>query len=212
MANIDRADWHYGAENYPPGLPPENGGTHIGIYLSWIIHRDLGSAQLRKYAGEALKAVKERSMTGRQLLFSELDEKFFPGLLTKLGKDFTRDYYDNDAYMEDYVEVLCNELPSVYHVEDSWENYDKIAAVIDRRYAGWQNGEPPPASPHHLALKQAEDRCIEAIVEAARKLPSDPAGAVAVLRIYLSSDPPPPQRALATRELDIIATKYGVSG
>lgn len=35
MANIDRADWHYDGQ-YPKGLPPENGGTHIGMFLVWV--------------------------------------------------------------------------------------------------------------------------------------------------------------------------------
>jgi hypothetical protein len=208
MGNIDRADWHYGGQGYPAELPPENGGTHIGMYLAWIIHRDLGSATLRKHARDALPRLKQRRITGRELLFSELDEKFFAGLLTKVGKDFTRDYYD--AYIGDYAAALADELPTVYHVEDSWENYDRIAPVIDNRYARWQQGEIPPPSPHQAALKEAEDQCYEAILAAARKLPSDPAGAVAILEAYLSTDPHPTHGALATRELEIIRTKYAV--
>jgi hypothetical protein len=33
--SYDRADWHYGG-NYPKGLPPENGGTHIGMASSRV--------------------------------------------------------------------------------------------------------------------------------------------------------------------------------
>ena len=32
----DRADWHYGGD-FPEGLPDENGGTHIGMFLAWVI-------------------------------------------------------------------------------------------------------------------------------------------------------------------------------
>ena len=46
-SSIDQADWHY-AGDFPRELPPEAGGTHIGMYLAWIIQRDLGSATLRK--------------------------------------------------------------------------------------------------------------------------------------------------------------------
>jgi hypothetical protein len=37
---IDRADWHYGGD-FPAELPDENGGTHIGMYLAWIINNHL---------------------------------------------------------------------------------------------------------------------------------------------------------------------------
>ena len=39
MASIDRADWHYGGD-YPKELPIENGGTHIGMFINWIIDND----------------------------------------------------------------------------------------------------------------------------------------------------------------------------
>src|SRR5437588_11537765 len=124
MENIDRADWHYGG-SYPVDLPPENGGTHIGMYLAWVIERDLASSRLLKEAGPSLERLRDRAITGRQLLLSELDETFFDGLLTKTGKEFTRDYYETHAYFADYGEVLAEGLPSTYYVEDSWANYDK---------------------------------------------------------------------------------------
>ena len=122
MGNIDRADWHYGG-NYPPGLPPENGGTHIGIYLAWIIHRRLGSRSLERLAGDQYRRVLERQITGRDLLFSELDEKFFSRLLNKEGRAFTHDYYESQEYFNDYDRTLGAELETLYHVRDTWENY-----------------------------------------------------------------------------------------
>lgn len=137
MTNIDRADWHYGG-TYPKDLPPENGGTHIGIYLAWIIRRDLGSKQLKEYAGEKLDALRRREITGRDLLFSELDEKFFPTLLTKEGRSFTHDYYESQQYLNDYDRILGGDLETLYHVADSWANYDKIEGVLDERLAAWR--------------------------------------------------------------------------
>jgi hypothetical protein len=145
MGNIDRADWHYGG-NFPAGLPPENGGTHIGMYLAWVVERGLASARLGREAGPSLQLLRERKITGRHLLLSELDEKFFDGLLTETGRDFTRDYYETDVYFADYDAILATDLPSTYHVEDSWENFDKIAAVIDERFSQWQQGVRPVQS------------------------------------------------------------------
>jgi hypothetical protein len=138
MANIDRADWHYGG-NYPKGLPPENAGTHIGIYLAWIIHRQLGSKQLVKLGAETYQKVLRREATGRDLLLAELDEKFFPELLNSEGGAFTSAYYETNDFLNDYDLVLGGELESLYHVQDTWENYDKMAERLDERLATWRS-------------------------------------------------------------------------
>lgn len=208
MGNIDRANWHYGGGDlYPKELPPENGGTHIGMYLAWIVQRGLASALLQKYARDSLPLLRKRKITGRQLLFDELDEKFFDGLLIRIGKDFTKVYYDSDCYIEDYASVLGDDLPTIYHVEDSWENYDKLQPVIDGRFARWKQGEVPPPSEHQAAMKQAEDQYVEAILEAGRKMSADLPGAIAALERYLASEPLPPYRAGALRELEILRGK-----
>ena len=207
-SSIDRADWHYSAENYPPELPPENGGTHIGIYLAWIAQHGLGSAMLQKYARDSLPLLRERKITGRQLLFSELDEKLFYPLLTKVGKDFTRAYYDETScYIADYEAILGGNLPTLYHVEDSWENYDKLAPVIDRRFTRWEQGEQPPVNPELAAFKRAEEEYYEVILEAGRKLGSDPEGAVATLEKYLAGQPLEAFRTQALKELEAVRGK-----
>jgi hypothetical protein len=47
------------------------------------------------------------------------------------------------AYFADYKKVLVAGLASFWHVADTWKNYEKIAAVITRRYEDWKS--PPPA-------------------------------------------------------------------
>ena len=138
MGNIDRADWHYGGQ-FPAGLPPENGGTHIGMYLAWVINTGLGSEELRGYVGDRAAALARREITGRDLLFAELDEKFFDSLLTEEGKAFTKAYYESDEYIQDYAELLAADLESPYEVADSWENYDRLAPRLDERLRAWRS-------------------------------------------------------------------------
>jgi hypothetical protein len=145
MANIDRADWHYGG-NYPPELPPENAGTHIGMYLAWIILRGLGSKELVLHAADTYNWVRSREVTGRDLLFTKLDEKFFDELLSPEGEAFTHSYYETNGYANDYDRVLGADLPTLYHVRDTWENFDKLAPVLDERLAAWRAIGDAPAN------------------------------------------------------------------
>ena len=137
MANIDRADWHYGG-NYPSELPPENGGTHIGMYIAWIMLRNLASKELIQLADDTYTWVLNREVTGRTLLLTKLDEKFFDQLLTPEGREFTRSYYETNGYANDYDRVLGGDLPTLYHVADTWENFDKLAPILDERLAAWR--------------------------------------------------------------------------
>jgi len=137
MANIDRADWHYGG-NYPSELPPENGGTHIGMYIAWIMLRNLASKELIQLADDTYTWVLNREVTGRTLLLTKLDEKFFDTLLTPEGREFTSSYYETNGYANDYDRVLGGDLPTLYHVADTWENFDKLAPILDERLAAWR--------------------------------------------------------------------------
>ena len=137
----DRDSWHYNGD-YPEDLPPENGGTHIGMFLAWcILHGLIGKVHQRQSKCE-LDAVASRLMTGRQFLASCCNGRFWDCDLNDEGNAFAREYYGGDGksgeYFEDYFDTLGADLPSSYHVEDTWENYDLIAEVIDLAYADWR--------------------------------------------------------------------------
>jgi hypothetical protein len=51
---------------------------------------------------------------------------------------FTYYYYGGGIYRSDYEELLVKNLPSIYHVDDTWENYEKISARITSRFKDWK--------------------------------------------------------------------------
>jgi hypothetical protein len=136
----DRADWHYGG-NFPKDLPSEAGGTHIGIFVAWAITRGMEGDLHRAESVESLSAVRERRMTGREFLEKECDEKFTAEDLNEEGNAFTASYYEKEGpggYLADYEEALGEGLPTLYHVQDTWENFEKVAVVLDQRYYEWK--------------------------------------------------------------------------
>jgi len=138
----DRDEWHSGGD-YPADLPPENGGTHIGMFLAWAILHGLEGDFHRAESQADLDAVRSRQLTGRDFLFRACDGKFWDEDLSDEGNAFARWYYAPGGggygpYLEDYQQVLAAGLPTEYHVENSWENFDKLAPVIDRRFREWQ--------------------------------------------------------------------------
>ena len=135
---IDRIDWHADSA-IEEGLGWDNAGTHIGIYLAWIVQNNLvGEIHLEESA-EELQLLKDRKITGRDYLIELCDEKFWEEDLNAEGLAFTQYYYEGDAiYFGDYEEVLAQHAAGIYHVKNTWENYDVMAKTIDERYQAWK--------------------------------------------------------------------------
>ena len=148
---IDRADWHSGGD-FPADLPPDAGGTHIGMFLAWAVLNGLQGEFHDEESPEELGAVRARRMTGAEFLFLSCDGKFWRDDLSAEGNEFAAAYYSGEGgegygqYLGDYEGALAAGLPSTYHVADTWANYDLIAPVIDRRFAEWRAGRAEPGA------------------------------------------------------------------
>jgi hypothetical protein len=135
----DDASWHSGGD-FPSDLPAEAGATHIGMYLAWLLLQGMASEELAEDAEEDLQALRERSTTPGLFLLQCSDGKFVNDLISDEANTFTAVYYDleNGRYLEDYEERLGAEVPSLYHVADTWENFDLLAPAITQRFTTWQ--------------------------------------------------------------------------
>lgn len=156
----DRIDWHSGGD-YPADLPEENGGIHIGMFLAWALGRGMAGGIHLEESAEALKRLKRRELTGLEYLLEYCDGKFWDEDLDERGNAFAADYYDGQSafatqygsYLSDYCEVFNRlaaeqgrEYPSIYHVENSWENYDRLKPVLDDRFAQWEVWSEGPSN------------------------------------------------------------------
>lgn len=101
-----------------------------------LVHHDKNGEQY-------LQKVREREITGRDFLFKQNDGKFLKYDLNKEGFAFTKYYYGGKSpiYLTDYENILAKGLPSIYHVQDTWQNYDKIAHIISERYSEWKSND-----------------------------------------------------------------------
>ena len=140
----DRADFDYSTEEEP--LPKGHAGTHIGMFLAWAAHHGLLNDYHEKHSPQVLARLRAREITGRQFFEAVCKEQFAEKDLNVEGNSFAEYYYrdaagERGAYFADYKKVLAAGLPSFWHVDDTWQNYEKIAPVITRRYEEWKN--PP---------------------------------------------------------------------
>jgi hypothetical protein len=143
--SYDRADFDYSTE--AELLPKGHAGTHIGMFLAWAALNGLESESHRTHSAEALRRLRRREITGREFFEAACKDKFSERDLSEEGNRFAQEYYVDaagrrGAYFADYKKVLGARLPSFWHVADTWDNYEKIAVVIGRRYEEWKNPRP----------------------------------------------------------------------
>ncbi len=147
ISKYDDASWHYG-NDFPKDLAQENASTHIGMYMKWCIDNDLISSELKKDSQAGIDSVKNNIITGAEFINSYSDGKFLSTDLSDIGRKFTNDYYEdnsdfsknNGSYLDDYIKIFEKiiDKKSVYHVEDSEQNYLLIKAKIDSKFKEWK--------------------------------------------------------------------------
>src|ERR1700682_5338677 len=118
MAKLDDASWHYGSDEFPEGLPEDNGATHIGIFVAWAIASGLWGDFLGATAQHAIEQIRNRHMSGRSFLLEHCDGKFLSEMLNPEGARFAEAYYPK-RYMRDFQTILAVGLSSDYYVEDT---------------------------------------------------------------------------------------------
>lgn len=135
----DDASWHYGGD-FPKDLPPKAGATHIGMFVCWCVLNGIGGEIHFEEPAPLLPKLRERSITPGDYFVKTCDEKFTDEDLTAEGNAFASAYYSFDAgeYLADYERTLGLRTPSLYHVEDTWENFDRLAPVIHQKYVAWK--------------------------------------------------------------------------
>ena len=137
----DKAEWHFNSD-FPEELSEEHSGTHIGIFFAWIIMNHLESDFHKEESSELLEKVRSRRMTGREFVFAACGERLTDEDMNEEGNAFARYYYeskdDAHSYLIDYSDSQEDDLPTLYHVEDNWDNFDKVSPLIDRQYQLWK--------------------------------------------------------------------------
>ncbi|CRK84799.1 hypothetical protein BN000_04849 [Neobacillus massiliamazoniensis] len=112
------------------------------MFLGWIIDNNLFSKEFEEETIMVIKRFKHRELTGTQI-YMNWDGVLASDMLNDEGNEFAKNYFDFDTglFLQDYEETFP-EIETIYHVEDTWENYNKIKNVIDKRYLEWVNQRP----------------------------------------------------------------------
>lgn len=137
---FDKAKYHFGGK-WPAGLPIDQAYVHTGLFLAWLINRGLISSSFAARQRDAIESIRERNLTGPSL-FHSMDGVLDSSMVNTEGREFCAQYFDlkSGPYIDEYESLLARDLPSLYHVPDTWDSYDRLAQHLDRRFAEWRGG------------------------------------------------------------------------
>jgi hypothetical protein len=135
---FDKAKWHFEGD-YPDDLDEDQAYVHTGLFVGWVLDAGLYNEQFAQDFAKEVRKFKARKLTGPGV-YRAADGVFADDILTDEGRAFALAYFDfdNGKYLNDYGRILANDLPSMYHVPDTWENYNALKPQIDKRYAAWK--------------------------------------------------------------------------
>jgi len=136
MVVYDKAKWHFGGD-FPADLPIKQGYVHTGMFLTWVIRNDLYSDEFAREEEDSIRLVKTRLELATNLYKDAFDGVFDSDMLNEAGNKFAAAYYEG-KFVKDYEAAVAVDLPSTYHVPDTWDTYDRLEPIIDARFQEWR--------------------------------------------------------------------------
>lgn len=143
----DDAAWHAGSE-FPTDIQADAAATHIGMFVAWAFQHGFASARHLKANADAVAAVQERRMTGRDFVLAHGGGQLADTDLNERGNAFAAAYYEKGFMADWQAFAQAHGLASDYHAPDTWATFGDVQRMLDQRFAEWERGvvnfEPLP--------------------------------------------------------------------
>lgn len=146
----DKAKWHFDADDFPAGLPIEQGGVHMAFFFRWMLENGFAGEDLLADAADEVAGVQAGDYSALTLLFDFCDGVLLDEDFSEDGAAFADAYYADDGdfvdqhggYLQNYSTLALSHLPGLedsdYGIEFSDANYALVKAAIDQRFQTFQ--------------------------------------------------------------------------
>jgi hypothetical protein len=105
--------------------------------MGWIIDNNLYSEYFEDEASTEFFRFSRREISC--IILAEIwDGALSHKLLNDETNLFTFYYYEGGVFKRGYTDELVRSHKTIYYVEDTWENYDKISRRMSERFEEWK--------------------------------------------------------------------------
>jgi hypothetical protein len=134
----DKAKYHYETVE-EHGLSEVHAANHTVFFLRWLIENNLMSQEFMDETGGEIEKFRAGEATIHEV-YEWWDCCLFDEMLSEEGNSFAMHYFDfaKGKHIHDYIELLQGGLPSEFHIDYNEANYQRMKAVIDRRFKQWK--------------------------------------------------------------------------
>ena len=120
------------------GLDMEQAFVPAGMYFGWLLSNEFQSELIEEVADYTITEFKAKESTGPKLFMTDWEGVLIGELMQDDPYRFTKLYYSSGDYEKDLMSTLQLGTKSIYTIEDTWENCEKVKAKIDERYDNWR--------------------------------------------------------------------------
>jgi len=131
----DKAQWHYGGDEYPEDLADSHAFTHGGFLLAWLLENSLLSESFLNQNAEAVKDFASGGITPGEFAM-RTGGILSSDMLTTRGDNFAEDYID-EFYLEDYELLFEDDCDHIYKVTDNKQNCKRVFELLTEAYTEW---------------------------------------------------------------------------
>ena len=138
MNIFDKVKYHTEGD-FSKDVSPQQAYVPTGYFIAWCAISGLLSVETLEQFQSDLVALLGRTVPPSDL-YRKFGGVFSDANLNITGSKFTNSYFDfeNGLYLDDFIEILATDVPSVFHVEDNWTNFDILCVRVDQRFQSWK--------------------------------------------------------------------------
>lgn len=137
---LDNANWHFFGD-FPEDLPYENAATHIAFIFGWAVRHHLESEDIAATYPKALEVFRNRLMLPTKLFLGACDGRLLIRDLSDEAGQFVSEYIESDGRSDDLTVITDPSMPTFYHIQETWQNFDKYELYVNTRFANWQKSD-----------------------------------------------------------------------
>ncbi len=145
----DNIEWHYDSAQkaYTEAFGEYNlelvdinryAGAHMVYFLTWLILNDALEKATTNEIRTRTENVKNKIESPTDILLDCFDGKLLRSDIDPKYIQFVDSYFENE-YISDYSNMLLGYKENAYISEFTWDRYNKIEPIIDKRYNSFRN-------------------------------------------------------------------------